>query len=145
MINKRQILVLGIFLVIINLSLIYSQTFSGGGYVPSFSGQSMNVIGPSLNPQFNNPGFFNVAGFTSTSDYWPKFEKEDCYERQDFIMQIAPGGCSPAVVRSDLLEEQNVPVFCKVMAIKTNPLIDVSKIRSLHFKKDYPEGVSSIR
>ena len=131
--------------LIININFVLAQTFAGGSYVPSFSGQSMNVVGSSLNPQFNNPNFFNVAGFTSTSDYWPKFGKEDCYERQDFIMQIAPGGCSPAVVRSDLLEEQNVPVFCKVMAIKTNPLIDVSKIRSLHFSdKNYPKGVSSI-
>jgi len=139
------LLIIGFLLININFVLAAtSQTFGGGGYVSSFSGQSMNVVGSSLNPQFNNPNFFNVAGFTSTSDYWPKFEKENCYERQDFIMQIAPGGCSPAVVRSDLLEEQNVPVFCKVMAIKTNPLIDVSKIRSLHFDKDYPPGVSSI-
>ena len=42
------------------------------------------------------------------------------------ILQIAPGGCSPSVVTSDLLEEQPVPVFCKVMAIQVNPLIDVS-------------------
>ena len=148
-INKRRrkvsLNLLVITLLLININFVLAETFAGGGYVPSFSGQSMNVIGSSLNPQFNNPNFFNVAGFTSTSDYWPKFEKQDCYERQDFIMQIAPGGCSPAVVRSDLLEEQNVPVFCKVMAIKTNPLIDVSKIRSLRFsEKNYPKGVSSI-
>jgi len=146
--KKMSILLIIIGFLIININFILaadSQTFGGGTYVPSFSGQSVTVVGGSLNPQFNNPNFFNVAGFTSTSDYWPKFEKEDCYERQDFIMQIAPGGCSPAVVRSDLLEEQNVPVFCQVMAIKTNPLIDVSKIRSLHFSdKNYPKGVSSI-
>jgi len=34
-----------------------------------------------------------------------------CREGQDFLIQIAPFGCTPAVVRSDLLEEQNVPVF----------------------------------
>jgi len=146
--NKDRFAVISILLfIVICSSFVFaaqSQTFGGGAYTSTFSGDSMNVVGNSLNPQFNNPNFFNVGGFTPTTDYWPKFEKEDCYERNDFIMQIAPGGCSPAVVRSDLLEEQNVPVFCKVMAIQTNPLIDVSKIRSLHFKKDYPLGVSSI-
>ena len=146
--NKSKLVVISFLLfIVVCSSFVFaanSQTFGGGGYTPTFSGQGMNVVGGSTNPQFNNPSFFNTGGFTSPSVYWPEFGKENCYERQDFIMQIAPGGCSPAVVRSDLLEEQNVPVFCKIMSLQVNPLIDVSKIRSLHFKKDYPEGVASI-
>src|SRR3989344_6192547 len=38
----------------------------------------------------------------------------------DFLVQIAPFGCPPSVVRSDLLEEQNVPVFCQLAATKLN-------------------------
>ncbi|MBR9705958.1 hypothetical protein GOV14_02910 [Candidatus Pacearchaeota archaeon] len=103
------------------------------------------IIGASMNPQFNDPNFFGGAGFTSPGIYWSEFNRDDCYDRQDFIMQIAPGGCSPSVVRSDLLEEQNVPVFCKVMSIQANPLIDVSRIRALRFNtKNLPDGVSSI-
>ncbi|GAH57118.1 unnamed protein product, partial [marine sediment metagenome] len=52
--------------------------------------------------------------------------------------------CEPAVVRSDLLGEQNVPVFCRLSSIKINPLIKVSSIRSISFKGDYPEGVAGI-
>src|SRR3989344_349950 len=51
----------------------------------------------------------------------------------DFLVQIAPFGCSPSVVRSDLLEEQNVPVFCQLAATKLNPLIDVEAIDSITF------------
>jgi hypothetical protein len=135
------------------LSLVFgvsAQVFTGNNAYfgetsvsSSFYGD-YRVYGSSVNPQFYNPNFFSVSGYASPEDYWSRFGAEDCLERQDFVMQIAPGGCSPAVVRSDLLEEQNVPVFCKVMAVQVNPLIDVTKIRGLRFKGDYPKGVSSI-
>lgn len=140
-----SLLIISLFLL--NLSLVLAadttSTSFSGGYGSDFGG-GYRVYGPSSNMQFSNPSFYNTAGFTSPEVYWPKFNQQSCYERQDFIMQIAPGGCSPAVVRSDLLEEQPVPVFCKVMMTQVNPLIDVSKIRSLHFKEDYPPGVQSI-
>ena len=37
-----------------------------------------------------------------------------------------------------------MPVFCKVSSIQVNPLIDVTKIRSIRFKGEYPPGVSGI-
>ncbi len=126
-------------------------TFSGAtGSAGSFSNPynsisgAYAIYGASSNPQFNNPSFFSGSNFISPDVYWPKFSQQDCLERNDFIMQIAPGGCSPAVVRSDLLEEQPVPVFCKVMSVKVNPLIDVSRIRSLTFSGQYPRGISGI-
>ena len=138
--NKKLLLTLILTLLLIPLTL--SQSFSNP--TPSFSGSTYRVYGSSSNPQFNNPSFLQSSDFTSPETYWPKYNQGDCLERQDFIMQIAPGGCSPSVVTSDLLEEQNVPVFCKVQAIQVNPLIDITKIRALRFKGDYPEGVSSI-
>src|SRR3989344_2555981 len=45
-------------------------------------------------------------------DLYRNFDDEQCGLGQDFLIQQAPFGCSPSVVRSDLLEEQNVPVFC---------------------------------
>ncbi|MFH0831900.1 MAG: N-acetylmuramoyl-L-alanine amidase [archaeon] len=70
----------------------------------------------------------------SIDTYWPAFSQEQCLARQDFILQILPGSCSPAVVRSDLLEEQDVPVFCQLTGIKINPLIEVPEITSISFK-----------
>ncbi len=102
------------------------------------------VIGNSINTQYYSPGSFSGVDYTSPSIYWPGFDKEVCRERQDFIVQVAPGGCEPAVVRSDLLEERNVPVFCKIMLIQTNPLIDVSRVKSITFPGERPEGVAGI-
>lgn len=50
---------------------------------------------------------------------------------QDFIVQITPFGCTPAVVRDDLLEENDVPVFCQLGATKINPLVNVEAIDSI--------------
>jgi hypothetical protein len=74
------------------------------------------------------------------------FDRSMCGAGQDFILQVAPFGCAPAVVRSDLLEEQNVPVFCKISATQLNPLIDVKAIDNIHIgiNGSYPQGVSSI-
>ncbi len=102
---------------------------------------------PSSNWQANQPTFDNLyAG--DFSNYWPILDgmkDGNCNANgTDFIIGIPPGGCSPMVVRSDLLAEQNVPVFCQLYAIKVNPLIDVSSIKSISFKGDYPEGVRSV-
>jgi len=139
-INKIALLTLTVILVLAPLTL--AETFTGNP--SSFGGSTYKVYGSSVNPQFNNPNFLYSSGFTSPEIYWPKYNTENCLERQDFIMQILPGSCSPSVVTSDLLEEQNVPVFCKVSAIQVNPLIDISKIRALKFKGDYPKGIASV-
>lgn len=76
--------------------------------------------------------------------YWPQFGKEQCFARQDFIVQIAPAGCEPLVVRSDLLESQNVPVFCKLQLIKTNPLIEVPEITSIVSTKGFDKNIVGI-
>jgi len=104
----------------------------------------MSIGSPSLNTQYYNPSFTSSYGYTSPSIYWPEFDKEVCKERQDFIIQVAPAGCEPTVVRSDLLEERNVPVFCKLMLIQANPLIDVSRVRSIRFPGKMPEGVAGM-
>jgi hypothetical protein len=81
--------------------------------------------------------------FTSSQSS-EKFDNSMCEAGQDFIIQIAPFGCTPAVVRSDLLEEQNVPIHCQLSATKINPLIDVKSIESISFQGEYPEEVSGI-
>ncbi len=72
-------------------------------------------------------------------------DQEMCRQAgQDFIVQIAPFGCTPAVVRSDLLEEQNVPVFCQLAATKINPLIKVEAIDTIYFSGKYPREIAGI-
>ncbi len=80
-------------------------------------------------------GFFDVGG---------GIPREQCESGQDFILQIAPFGCSPAVVRSDLLEERDAPVFCQIYATKINPLIDIDAINRIRFTGPYPNGVKGI-
>jgi hypothetical protein len=82
------------------------------------------------------------------STYYPILTEDDakeCKARQDILlMQVPPAGCEPAVVRSDLLAEQNVPVFCKISAIKVNPIIDIKQIKNMRFTGDYPKEVAGV-
>ncbi|MBU1129549.1 MAG: hypothetical protein KJ949_02890, partial [Nanoarchaeota archaeon] len=90
------------------------------------------------NPQYTS---FDYTG----SGEFESFNSEMCREGQDFIIQIAPGGCTPAIVRSDLLEEQNVPVFCQLSATQINPLIKVEAIKSISFTdRELSRDVASV-
>ncbi len=70
--------------------------------------------------------------------------KEICGQGQDFLIQVAPFGCTPAVVRSDLLEENNVQVYCQLGVTQINPLIDVQTIDSVSFSGKYSPLVSGV-
>src|SRR4030042_2392508 len=78
-----------------------------------------------------SPGILS-GGFASSGGQWIP-DRTMCEAGQDFVIQIEPFGCEPAIVRSDLLEEQNVPVFCQLSATKMNPFIDVNVIDSISF------------
>ncbi|MBU1136346.1 MAG: hypothetical protein KJ559_02455, partial [Nanoarchaeota archaeon] len=97
--------------------------------------------------QFYSPSFqsyYAQQGIDYTQ-FWPILSNSDeCEARQDFIVNVRPGSCMPSVVRSDLLEEQNVPIFCKLDAIKLNPLIDVGAMKSVRFKGEYPKEIAGI-
>ena len=89
----------------------------------------------------------NVAVSPSSGiGFPPLFDREMCEAGQDFILQVSPLGCIPSVVRSDLLEEQNVPVFCPIVATQLNPLIDVEAINAMtfSFSGERPPEVSGI-
>ncbi|MFH1607608.1 MAG: transglycosylase SLT domain-containing protein [archaeon] len=90
-----------------------------------------------------NPNYGAFESFVQ-SDSSFKFNSEQCAAGQDFIVQVAPFGCSPAVVREDLLEEQDVPVFCALAATKINPLIDVDAIEGISFTGPGSEGVRTV-
>src|SRR3989344_5611973 len=107
----------------------------------SFSGSR---TGASISTYQYRPSYETYYG-SRAAEYWPILgNKETCEARQDIILNVAPAGCQPSVVRSDLLAEQNVPVFCQIDALKINPLIDISKIRNIVFDKNYPPDVAGI-
>lgn len=114
-------------------TLITPQSYGGGhGFVTPQTYQ------PSFQDFYTRQGLDYKTFFPTVGDF------DRCEARQDFILHIPVGGCSPGVVRSDLLEEQNVPVFCQVDALKLNPLVDVSWIRSVQFTGQYPQEVSGL-
>ena len=94
----------------------------------------------SSSPKYIYGGITSAFGTNPAAEFDPRM----CQEGQDFIVQIDPAGCTPAVVRSDLLEEQDVPVFCPLQAIKINPLVDVDIIHSMTFGGEVPQEVRSV-
>ncbi|MEI6058221.1 MAG: hypothetical protein WCP89_00445 [archaeon] len=97
--------------------------------------------------QYYSPGFGNYYSNEQMSTYWPilnNLENDQCEATTDFMIMIPPGGCTPMVVRSDLLEEQNVPVFCQLEAIQINPLIKVASIKSISFKGNYSASIAGV-
>jgi len=97
-----------------------------------------------VNPQLTQPGLNSANYNYGTNLQLSSLDSNRCERGQDFLIQIAPFGCTPAIVRSDLLEEQNVPVFCQLAATQINPLIDVNTINYVSFKGKMPEGISGV-
>ena len=85
--------------------------------------------------QYTQSGFGYSSGIFGSANV-PAFDQKMCGAGQDFVLQVAPTGCSPAVVRSDLLEEQDTWVFCPIAATKINPLIKIEAIDRLPFKPE---------
>ncbi len=130
----------GLFLIVV-LFLVFSI---GGvlGLENSFSGTGGSA--DYVNPARYQQSFQTYYSSSDLQTYWPILDdKESCRARQDMILQVAPGGCQPNVVRSDLLAEQNVPVFCQINALKLNPLINIKEINYVRFSGKYPKDVIS--
>ncbi len=118
------------------LSLIVLGIFAGfaNAQVSSFASSVAHQPRASFQAVYGSDDRLNT--------YWPILgDKESCLARQDLLLQVSPGGCAPSVVRSDLLAEQNVPVFCQIDALQINPLIDIEQIRSISFSSKYPRDV----
>ncbi len=64
-----------------------------------------------------------------------KIEKDGmiCNSGQDLLIRVAPFGCEPAPVRSDLLEENNVLVYCPIQALQLNPAVKINSIDGVSF------------
>ncbi|MEN7982212.1 MAG: hypothetical protein ABFQ65_02100 [Nanoarchaeota archaeon] len=125
--NKNKIFLIGIFIILVT-TLFVSADYS--------------VSTPQLTKPGLNSANYNYGTKVQLSPL--DTDSNRCERGQDFLIQVAPFGCTPAVVRSDLLEEQNVPVFCQLAATQINPLIEVDAINYISFKGKMPEGVSGV-
>jgi len=131
----KNYFIFGLILILLNLSFISAQSFG-----VSSSGASF------YNVQYVAPNFQTYYG-DRVGEYWPilKESEQECKDRQDFLLMTAPAGCQPAVVRSDLLADQNVPVFCQIEALQVNPLLNLKSIENIRFSNtNYPKEVANI-
>ncbi len=120
-----------LILVLLGISPVLAASFSGTQGTASFS----------YRPDFQS--YYQSEGRLQT--YWPILtDKQSCTQRQDILLQVAPAGCQPAVVRSDLLAEQNVPVFCQIDALEVNPLLDIKSIENIRFTGSYPKEIVGV-
>jgi hypothetical protein len=85
-----------------------------------------------------------TANLFSTSGISQNFSSAMCQEGQDLAIQIVPFGCTPSIVRTDLLEENNVPVYCQLGATQINPLINIEAIDSVSVSGQYSKEVSGV-
>lgn len=119
--------------------LICSSVMAASSFYGTSSGTA-SFTRYSVDPDFR--GYYSSS---QIQDYWPILqERADCEARQDLMIQVAPLGCQPSVVRSDLIAEQNVPVFCQLDALRLNPLIDIKQLRSISFSGKYPSSVVGV-
>jgi hypothetical protein len=106
----------------------------------SFATRSSNAV----NTQYQRrPNFESYYSQSQINTFWPILGDDpgECFAREDLILGVPSLGCEPAVVRSDLLADQDVPVFCQIDAVKINPMIDISRIRNMVFRGVRPPEV----
>ena len=133
-----------IFIVLAFISLVFVEAQGLPGRASSsFFGTSSSAS--FISRQSYQPSFQTYYTSSDIDTYWPILRDSDqCEGRQDLSLQVAPGGCQPQVVRSDLLAEQNVPVFCQIDGLELNPFSDVKNIRNIRFRGEYPKEVSAV-
>ena len=111
--NFSAIPIIGLFLI---LTLFFVSFVSAqGSYVRA---------APAYTYGQQTSSFFGLQNY-------PQIDPNMCNNRQDFILQVDPLGCTPSVVTSDLLGQQNVPVFCPIVATQLNPLMSVNAINNM--------------
>src|SRR3989338_8914192 len=126
---EKKYLVLTLFIIsfAISLSLVCAVTTT----TPTFGATSSSSSTSVFNVQYSNQFGGNYEQYL----HFPSSTVKESEEFIDMEVMIPPAGCQPYVVRSDLLEEQNVPVFCQLVALKINPGVDITNIDRIDFKQ----------
>ncbi len=134
MCEKKEGRVLAIYLALalLFLSFIFSlSSISAETYTSGFSGTGGSFS--EVNTNYFSSYSSSLSSFGGFGSYLsgPQYRATDNSGFFDMEVFIPPLGCQPYVVRSDLLEEQNVPVFCKLTPLKINPGIDITRIENI--------------
>jgi len=129
MINKR---------LLMNKKLYFGMFFIFGIFVLIFSSFASAYVQSSGPSSLNNRAM-GLGAFSGSQSL--RVDESMCKDGTDFIVQISPLSCTPTLVRSDLLEEENVNVYCQLSATKINPFVDVKAIDWIRFKEEYPKEV----
>jgi len=145
--DKKLTFVLLVVLLVGSLfvgAFSFASGQSGNSYDRSFSGRTTSAGFSDYGDQGDFTRYYSANN--RLQDYWPKLglDAGSCIAREDMLIQVSPVGCQPVVVRSDLLAEQNVPVFCQLDALMVNPFVDVKQIRNIRFRGELPDGVVGV-
>jgi len=109
------------FIFVLGLTLLFNinLTIAESGSTSVYNVQYSNPFGSTYDNLMNGP-LERTSAVSSESEFY------------DIEFFIPPAGCQPYVVRSDLLEEQNVPVFCQLVPLKVNPTLEIERIESIN-------------
>ncbi len=122
--KSKSVFLIGIILInfifISSIATAYTETL---GYSPAF-----NKVGGGW--------FFGGSSL--------KVDESVCYQGTDFIVNIAPLSCEPTVVRSDLLAEEDVNVFCRMTATQINPLVQINQINNIRLSSNTAKEVKGV-
>jgi len=122
--RKSLVLVLALALSI----LLFNPFVLGVGFFGSTTSGSFSEV--NTNYFSNSVASYSSFGFGSLMSGIQN-RPQDTEGFFDMEVFIPPLGCQPTIVTSDLLEEQDVPVFCTVVPLRINPSIDITRIESL--------------
>lgn len=95
----------------------------------------LSLVVLTLLSQISAASLFSFDKQVYTYPEQQKIEKDGiiCNSGQDLLIRVAPFGCEPAPVRSDLLEENNVLVYCPIQALQLNPAVKIKSIDGVSF------------
>jgi len=121
---ERKVLAFALFIFLFFFSISFLSAAFSSTSTSSFSVQYTNPYNSLYSSFVTGPGLVGSGMNTQSGE-----------EFYDFQVYIPPAGCNPYVVRSDLLEEQNVPVFCQLVPLKVNPGLDITRIDRIQFSQ----------
>lgn len=129
--NKMKREMIRIFIVLtLVLTFLISINLVNADSIP----QQITTVQTTQSTAQQSPSYFYQ--YYSQDQYGPNSAYCNNQSGMDFVVEVLPEDCSPNPVSSDLLEENTVPVFCKLTGIKINPLIQIPYIEKIEAKTE---------